>query len=34
LVTYKDAPENSRSKLLNYFIKQRLKTLTESIGEF
>ena len=34
LVTYKDAPENSRSKILNYFIKQRLKILTESIGEF
>ena len=31
---YKEAPENSRSKILNYFIKQRLKTLTESIGEF
>ena len=23
-----------RSKILNYFIKQRIKTLTESIGEF
>ena len=34
LNTYKDAPENSRNKILNYFIKQRLKTLTESIGEF
>jgi len=34
LNTYKDAPENGRSKILNYFIKQRLKTLTESIGEF
>jgi hypothetical protein len=34
LNTYKDAPENSRSKILNYFIKQRLKILTESIGEF
>ena len=34
LDTYKEAPENSRSKILNYFIKQRLKTLTESIGEF
>ena len=31
---YKEAPENSRSKILNYFIKQRLKTLTESINEF
>jgi len=34
LNTYKDAPEIGRSKILNYFIKQRLKTLTESIGEF
>ena len=31
---YKEAPINDRSKLLNYFIKTRLKTLTESIGEF
>jgi hypothetical protein len=31
---FKEAPENSRNKILNYFIKQRLKTLTESIGEF
>ena len=31
---YKEAPVNDRSKLLNYFIKTRLKTLTESIGEF
>jgi 5'-3' exonuclease len=31
---YKEAPQNERSKILNYFIKQRLKTLTESIGEF
>jgi len=31
---YKEAPQNSRNKILNYFIKQRLKTLTESIGEF
>ena len=34
LDTFKEAPENSRNKILNYFIKQRLKTLTESIGEF
>jgi len=34
LDTYKSAPVNNRSKILNYFIKQRLKTLTESIGEF
>ena len=34
LDTYKSAPVNDRSKILNYFIKQRLKTLTESIGEF
>jgi 5'-3' exonuclease len=31
---YKEAIVNDRSKLLNYFIKTRLKTLTESIGEF
>jgi len=31
---YKEAPQNKRSKILSYFIKQRLKTLTESIGEF
>jgi len=31
---YKEAPQNERSKILSYFIKQRLKTLTESIGEF
>jgi len=32
--TYKEAPCNDRSKLLNYFIQKRLKNLTESIGEF
>jgi len=32
--TYKEAPYNDRSKLLNYFIQKRLKNLTESIGEF
>ena len=32
--TYKEAPSNDRSKLLNYFIQKRLKNLTESIGEF
>ena len=31
---FKEAPENSRNKILNCFIKQRLKILTESIGEF
>jgi hypothetical protein len=28
------APHGDRSKLLNYFIKNRLKELTESIGDF
>ena len=32
--TYKEAPTNDRSKLLNYFIQKILKNLTESIGEF
>ena len=32
--TYKEAPYGDRSKLLNYFIQKRLKSLTESIGEF
>ena len=32
--TYNEAPFGDRSKLLNYFIQKRLKTLTESIGEF
>ena len=31
---YHDAPDGDRSKLLNYFIENRLKNLTESIGEF
>jgi len=34
LEDYKSAPSGNRKKLLNYFIKNRLKTLTESIGEF
>ena len=34
LEDYKNAPSGNRKKLLNYFIKNRLKTLTESIGEF
>ena len=34
IITYKEAPTNDRSKLLNYFIQKRLKNLTESIGEF
>ena len=29
-----EAPHGDRSKLLNYFIKNRLKELTESIGDF
>ena len=32
--TYKEAPCGDRSKLLNYFIKSRLKNLTNEIGEF
>ena len=32
--TYNEAPFGDRSKLLNYFIQKRLKSLTESIGEF
>ena len=31
---YDDAPEGDRSKLLNYFIKNRLQELTNSIGDF
>jgi 5'-3' exonuclease len=31
---YANAVRNSRGKILNYFIENRLKTLTESIGEF
>ena len=34
LKEFNNAPEGDRSKLLNYFIKKRLKNLTESIGEF
>ena len=32
--TYSEAPCGDRSKLLNYFIKSRLKDLTETIGDF
>ena len=32
--TFLDAPEGSRKHLLNYFIKNRLKTLMENIGDF
>ena len=31
---YDDAPEGDRSKLVNYFIKNRLQELTNSIGDF
>ena len=31
---YQDAPEGDRSKLLNYFIKNRLNELMDSIGDF
>jgi hypothetical protein len=31
---YEDAPEGDRSKLLNYFIENRLQELMNSIGEF
>ena len=31
---YDEAPEGDRSKLLNYFIKNRLQELTNSIGDF
>ena len=34
LEDYKNAPSGNRKNLLNYFIKNKLKTLTESIGEF
>ena len=34
LETYRESPSGDRSQLLNYFIKKRLSTLTESIGEF
>jgi len=31
---YLNSTVNDRSGLLNYFIKKRLKTLTENIGDF
>ena len=31
---YKRSPSKNRKKLLNYFMKYRLKELTENIGEF
>ena len=34
LKAYDDAPEGDRSKLLNYFIKNRLNDLIENIGDF
>jgi len=34
LTEFREAPFGDRSKLLNYFIKSRLKNLTETIGEF
>ena len=34
LIEFDSAPCGDRSKLLNYFISSKLKTLTESIGEF
>ena len=34
LISYLKPAIGERSKLLNYFIQKRLKTLTESIGEF
>jgi len=34
LKSYDDAPEGDRSKLLNYFIKNRLNDLMENIGDF
>ena len=34
LQTYQEAPEGDRSKLLNYFIKNRLQELMNSIGDF
>ena len=34
LTEFRGAPHGDRSKLLNYFIKSRLKNLTETIGEF
>ena len=34
ITEFHEAPFGDRSKLLNYFIKSRLKNLTETIGEF
>jgi hypothetical protein len=34
LKAYEDAPEGDRSKLLNYFLENRLQELMNSIGEF
>ena len=34
LEDFRDAPHGDRRKILNYFIQTRLKTLTESIGDF
>ena len=34
LKEYKDASSGNRSKLLNYFMKYKLRELTENIGEF
>ena len=34
ITKFHEAPFGDRSKLLNYFIKSRLKNLTETIGEF
>ena len=31
---YDDAPEGDRSKLLNYFIQNRLSDLMDCIGDF
>ena len=31
---YNNAPHGDRSKLLNYFMQNKLKELTENIGEF
>ena len=32
--TFLDAPEGNRKHLLNYFIKKKLKSLMENIGDF
>ena len=34
MVNFREASSGDRSKLLNYFIKNKLKELTENIGEF